>query len=79
MWNVITEIPAAIKYGVTFVAGFFTAAGTVIGFVRGPLNDHEERISDLEAGNRIMVCWVRAQINETDPQVCLFQENGDGS
>jgi len=77
MITYLKELPGAVKLGASFVGGFITAATTVVSLVWGPIQDHEDRIRRLEDGNRVVVCWVQAQINGTDPQGCLFP-NGDG-
>lgn len=68
----LKELPTAIKLGASFVGGFVTAATTVVSIVWGPIQDHETRLRTLEDGNKVVVCWVRAQIHEADPQECLF-------
>jgi hypothetical protein len=71
----IKDLPVLMKCISSFIGGLVAAIGFLLGLVWGPLRDHDERITVLEDGSRVVVCWVHSQISGTDPTLCLFPQS----
>jgi hypothetical protein len=71
----IRDLPVVVKVVSSFVGGMVATIVAIYGAIWGPLGEHEQRITALEEGSRIVVCWVHSQIAHTDPTLCLFPNN----